>query len=101
MIDDFSAIPTSGCNVLTSATALSNYNNGIRYDFVNISGKWVKTRESTYNSIPFGYVCNNLDFTSYTYLEPFYQLSVIVMVVFVIYCVFKLFSNLFTRGWRL
>ena len=55
--DDVSDIPTQGCNVLTSENTLLHYSNNIRTTFVQVGGRWIKTRTDSYASMPSGYAC--------------------------------------------
>lgn len=73
MIDDFSNIPTSGCNVLNSPTTIYNYNNGQRRTYYQVGGKWYFSSLSTYSTMPSGAQClNSLDLSSKAEFYPVY-----------------------------
>ena len=59
--DDISAIPSTGCSVLTGNSTISNYTNNTRKDFIQNGGKWYLYRTQT--SI------NNYDVSSYNCLD--------------------------------
>ena len=51
MNDDISAIPSTGCSVITGNSTLSNYNGRTRKDFVFNGGVWYLYRTQTsYNN---------------------------------------------------
>lgn len=89
MHDDVSAIPTTGCNVLSSAGAISNYNGRVRKDYVQNGGVWYhyRTQTSTYNDYDIsGYNCISVEsLNSYAIYEPFvYGLAFLLFIVAVV-----------------
>lgn len=60
-MEDFTAIPTTGCNVLTSSDTITNYTQNVRKDFVLSGGQWILYRTQT--------VMNNYDTSTYNCLD--------------------------------
>lgn len=89
-MEDFSAIPQSGCSVLTSSDTISNYNANIRKDFVLNGGKWYlyRTQTAINNYDTSTYNCLNVtNLDSYAMYKPFlyglgFLLAVCVIVLF-------------------
>lgn len=50
-------LPTTGCNYFSSPTGFTNYYNGVATTYIIIEGKAVRTRTSSYTSLPAGYIC--------------------------------------------
>lgn len=50
-------LPDNGCNYFSSPTNFTNYYNGVASTYVIIEGKAIKTRQTTYSSLPTGYIC--------------------------------------------
>lgn len=91
MNDDVSAIPSSGCNVLSSNQLIYNYNNGVRQTFINVGGKWIKSAETTYSYSPSGYECIDVgDLSSSADLYPIYIVIAFILAVFVWWLVWRL-----------
>lgn len=58
MNDDFSELETgSSCYAISSATSIYSYKNNTRSTYTQIGGKWLKTQQSTYNTIPTSSIC--------------------------------------------
>lgn len=98
MNDDVSAIPTTGCNVLTGEKALTNYNQNVRKDFVFTGGRWILTRTSTavnpYNIT--GYECIDVStLSTNAQMVPVYFIGGVAAAIFVfalLYRLVRLFS---------
>ena len=93
MHDDVSAIPSSGCNVLSDSDYISNYNGNIRKDFVQVGGVWYlyRTQTTNYGSYDISnYNCINItDLNSYAIYTPFiYGLAFLLFLV-VVFVFFK------------
>lgn len=58
-------IPSTGCNYFNSTNGFTNYYNGTATTYVIIEGKAIRTRTSTYTSMPTGYVCVNANDVTY------------------------------------
>lgn len=85
MTDDFSAVPSGGCNSFNSATSMYHYANNIRQTYTNFGGKWVKTAENSYYSIPDNVVCVDVSsIDSNATFEPVYMFFAYVLVFSVI-----------------
>lgn len=93
MYDDVSAIPTTGCSVLTSDTSLSNYNGNVRKDFVFNGGKWYlyRTQTSNFNDYDVSsYNCIDVSsLYSYSVYTPFLYGVGFLLFFFVLMLVFK------------
>lgn len=103
MKDDFSELEKGAtCYVLNSATSIYSYKNGVRSSYVQVGGKWYKTAQSDYYSIPTTSVCFSYNditaINSKAEFAPFYEFIAIILAVFVWWFVFKLVSRLFR--WR-
>ena len=90
-MEDFTAIPTTGCNVLTSSDSISNYTQNVRKDFVFNGGKWIlyRTQTALNNYDTSTYNCLNVydSIDSYAVYKPFlyglgFLLAVCVIVLF-------------------
>lgn len=69
--DDVSDIPTQGCNVLNNQDTLYNYSGNVRTSFIQVGGRWIKTRTDNYSSIPSGYACIDVrDLSSNAHIVP-------------------------------
>lgn len=89
MHDDVSAIPTTGCSVLSSSDTISNYNGNTRKDYVQVGGVWhlYRTQTTNYGSYDISsYSCINLDtINSYAIFQPFlYGLAFVLFLVVVV-----------------
>lgn len=85
MTDDFSAVPSGGCNSFNSVSSMYHYANNSRQTFTNFSGKWIKTAETTYSTVPNNVVCVDLStISSNATFEPVYMFFAYVLVLSVI-----------------
>lgn len=50
-------LPDNGCNYFTSPTGFTNYFNGVATTYIISEGKAIRTRQTTYSTLPTGYVC--------------------------------------------
>lgn len=96
MTDDTSAIPSSGCNVLTNSETLYNYSSGVRKTFRQVGGKWIQTEHTSFQTLPSQYDCISVaELRSYSVYEPIlYFISFVLFLVAVylfFYCIRKLF----------
>ena len=100
MHDDVSAIPTTGCNVLSSATVLDNYYNGVRKRYIQIGGKWFFSSQTSYNIQPDSASCINLsELSSNSEMLPLYYLIAFILAFFVWFLWWFCFRRLFK--WRI
>lgn len=100
MYDDVSAIPTTGCNYLSSSSVIYNYYQNTRRTFVNIGGRWVQTATQSYTSIPTGYSCIDVTtLSSNSNMLPIYYFIAFVLAVFVWFLWWFVFRRLFK--WRI
>lgn len=91
MTDDYSAIPETGCNVLSNPTTIYNYYNGVRKTYLQVGGKWIYSAQNTYTGNTSNYVCVDIsNLNSFSYFEPIYQFISFCLVALVIYLFFKL-----------
>lgn len=82
MTDDFSTVPSGGCNAFASDSSLYHYSGGIRQTFYNFGGKWVKVSEQTYNTIPSNYICVDLSgISSNSQWYPLYEFIALFLVI--------------------
>lgn len=88
--DDVTAIPSTGCNVLTGNNSITNYTGNTRKDFVQNGGKWILYRTqstinqydtSSYNCIDLSILHSNAAFEPFFYLVAF-SLFVAVVLLF-------------------
>lgn len=99
MTDDISAIPTTGCNYISSPTVIYNYNNNIRRTYKAISGKWFFTEQTTYTQIPNSYQCSDISsISSFSYMMPIYAFIAFVLSVCVLSAVWLSYRRLIK--WR-
>lgn len=103
MKDDFSELETGAtCYVLNSSTSIYSYKSGVRSSYIQVGGKWYKTAQTDYYSVPASSVCYSYsDITainSKAEFFPIYEFIAIIIAVFVWWFVFKLVSRLFR--WR-
>jgi hypothetical protein len=97
MKDDVSAIPTSGCNVLTNTGSISNYNGNTRRDYVFNGGKWYLYRSQSYQYSPdiSAYSCIDVStLSSNAELEPLIMFIPNLLVIFTILAVFWVIKGL-------
>lgn len=99
MTDDTSAIPSTGCNYISSPTTIYNYSNNIRRTYKAISGKWYFTDQTTYNTIPTGYQCADIsNLSSFSYMMPIFAFIAFVLSVVVLWAVWCSYRRLLK--WR-
>lgn len=103
MTDDFSDLITGAqCYVLNNATSIYAYKNNIRSSYVQISGRWIKSAEQNYTTIPNNSFCisyNDLtQISSNTFWLPVYEFIAFALAVFVFALVWGLFRRL--GRWR-
>lgn len=103
MTDDFSNLEQgAACYVLSNSTTIYSYKNNIRSTYLQISGKWIKSAESSYNNIPVNAYClgyNDItSLSSYSYWLPVYTLIAFFLAVFVFGLVWSIFRRL--GRWR-
>lgn len=71
-------LPTNGCNYFNNATGFTNYYNNVATTYVIIEGKAIRTRTSSYTSLPTGYVCVNNNDIKY---KPEFEVSMIFYAI--------------------
>lgn len=103
MKDDFSELETgASCYVLNSSTSIYSYKSGVRSSYQQVGGKWYKTAQNAYSSVPSTSICFSYsDITainSKAEFAPIYEFIAFILAVFVWWFVFKLVSRLFR--WR-
>lgn len=103
MTDDFSQLETgASCYVLNSATNIYSYKSGVRSTYYQIGGKWFKTAQSSYSSVPSSSICfSYADITSLNsnaQFLPFYEFIALCLAVFVWWLVWAIFRRLLR--WR-
>jgi len=79
---DVSRIPTTGCNVITSSTVITNYSNNSSYTYELIGNAYIYRSTSPSTSQPTNAVCQtNTQIqtlqSNYDYIIPLYHLSAI------------------------
>lgn len=104
MTDDFSElVKGANCYAISSTTSIYAYKNNTRTTYSQIGGKWFKTSENAYSSVPNNTVCYSYgDITkinSKAEYFPIYEFIALVLAVFVWFFVFRLFSRLIR--WRI
>lgn len=91
MSDDVSAIPTTGCNVLSSPTTLYNYSSSTRRTYIQVGGKWIYTSQSSYSTVPSGAQCIDIDvLSSRSEFYPIFIFIAFILAIFVWFVVWKL-----------
>ena len=103
MKDDFSELETGAdCYVISNATSIYSYKNGVRSSYIQISGKWIKTSQSPYYNLPDNYICHTYssitEITSYSYMLPFYYLIGVFLSFLVLFFVWFIVKRMFK--WR-
>lgn len=58
-------LPAYGCNYFNSPTGFTNYYNGVASTYIIVEGKAIRTRTSSYSTLPTGYVCISGDIIPY------------------------------------
>lgn len=103
MTDNFDDLETgASCYVLNSASSIYAYKNGIRSSYVQLGGKWYKTAQNDYYSVPTSSTCYSYSdisaISSKAEYAPIFELIALILAVFVWWFVFKIISRLFR--WR-
>lgn len=104
MKDDISEIVENAqCYTINSATSIYAYKNNTRETYTQIGGKWKKSAQSSYNSIPVGAYCVSYSeiesINSYAMFEPLYVFNSLLVALFVIgFCIWLLFGRIFKHG---
>lgn len=104
MTDDFAELVTeANCYAISNTSSIYAYKNGTRATYNQIGGKWYKTAENSYTSIPSSSVCYSYaDITaisSKAEFFPIYELIALALALFVWFFVFRLISRLVR--WRI
>ena len=96
MNDDVSAIPSSGCSVMSSSDYISNYNGNVKKDFVFNGGKWYlyRTQTASYGSYDISsFNCINVsDLNSNAVYLPilhFISFFMVVVLGFVLFSIIR------------
>lgn len=99
MKDDFSELETgASCYVLNSATNIYAYKSGVRSSYLQVGGKWHKTSQSSYSSVPTSSIC--ISYSDITAINsnaaflPIYEFIAFCLAVFVWFFVWFLFRRL-------
>ena len=104
MTDDFSnLVKGASCYAISSQTSIYAYKGGVRSSYSQIGGKWYKTAENAYSSVPINSVCYSYDditkINSKAEYFPIYEFIALLLAVFVWFFVFRLVSRLIR--WRI
>lgn len=104
MTDDFTDLITgANCYAISNTTTIYAYKNSVRQTYSQIGGKWFKTSESSYSSVPSSTVCYSYDditkISSNAEYFPIFEFIALVLAVFVWFFVFRLLSRLIR--WRI
>ncbi len=99
MTDDFSDLITgASCYAISSQTIIYAYKGSVRSTYSQIGGKWFKTAENVYSSVPSNTVCYSYDditkINSNAEYFPIFEFIALLLALFVWFFVFKLFSRL-------
>lgn len=87
--DDVSAIPSTGCSVITANSSITNYNGNVRKDFVQNGGKWILYRTQTspnqydtssFNCIDVSVLHSNAVFEPFLYLVGFVLFLTVILM---------------------
>lgn len=87
MNDDTSAIPRTGCNVLSSSNVVTNYTGNTRRQFVFNGGKWILYQTSTSS---YGYSTDGLNCIDVSTLntnaqyQPIFLMCALGLLIFLI-----------------
>lgn len=99
MKDDFSEVITNAtCYTINNTTSIYAYRNNVRYSYAQIGGKWYKTAETSYSSVPA--TSNCYDFSSISSLSsraefyPIYMFIAFLLAVFVWRFIYFIWSRL-------
>lgn len=103
MVDDTGQIaPNADCYVINSPTSIYSYANRTRSTYTQIGGKWYKTAESDYLTIPSSAYCvpfNTIGtLSSNAQYLPIYYMIAFCLAVFTWFFAWSLFRRLFK--WR-
>lgn len=103
MTDDFTNLETgASCYVLNSATSIYAYKSNIRSSYIQVGGKWFKTSQTNYNTLPSNTICFTYsDITainSNAAFLPIYEFIAVCLAIFVWFVVYKIISKLWR--WR-
>lgn len=103
MVDDSGQIEQNAeCYTINSPTSIYSYANRVRSTYTQIGGKWYKSAESTYISLPSGAYC--VDYNTITTLSsnaqflPIYYVIAFSLAIFTWFLCWWLFRRLFI--WR-
>lgn len=99
MKDDTSEIINNAtCYTLNNATSIYAYRNNVRSTYTQVGGKWYKTAETTYSSVPSSSYClsyNDIsDLNSNAAFEPIFLFIGFCLAIFVWKFVYFLWSRL-------
>lgn len=103
MVDDSSQIiQNAECYTINSPTSIYSYANRVRNTYTQIGGKWYKSAESSYLTIPSGAYCvpyNNIaTLSSNAEFYPIYAMIAFELAIFTWFLCWWLFRRLFK--WR-
>lgn len=104
MIDDSSQIiQNAECYTINSPTSIYSYANRVRSSYTQIGGKWYKTAESSYITIPSGAYCVSYnDITTLSSNAAFYPLYIFNVTVTAImifsFGIWLIFGRIFKHG---
>lgn len=99
MKDDVSEIINNAtCYTLNNATSIYAYRDNVRNTYTQVGGKWYKTAETTYSSVPFSAYClsyNDIsDLNSNAAFEPIFVFIAFCLAIFVWKFVYFMWSRL-------
>lgn len=99
MKDDISeVINNASCYTINSQTSLYSYRNNVRSTYTQIGGKWYKTAESSYTSLPSNAYCvpysTVSDLNSNAAFEPIFVFIAFCLAIFVWRFVYFIWSRL-------
>lgn len=84
-------IPTNGCLYLNSSTTFTHYLNGTATSYVIMNDKAIKTRTSSYSTMPTGYQC--VEAQSLTYkpeLEVYFPIISFCIILLLTSLIYKM-----------
>ena len=99
MKDDTSEIINNAtCYTLNNATSIYAYRNNVRSTYTQVGGKWYKTSETIYSSLPPSSYCLSYnyisDLNSNAAFEPIYVFIAFCLAIFVWKFVYFMLSRL-------
>lgn len=105
MTDDFSELETNAsCYTINSTTSIYAYRSNIRSSYTQIGGKWFKSAQTSYTSVPTNSVCYSYsditELSSNAVYYPFLVAIAFSLAVFVFMFAFKVFWDNLVR-WRI